>query len=188
EKNLYRYLKEWLGDLSQREVSEGIKSGFKALEYYKEQVTAEAVRAIGYARQMQKPIVVLAGRPYHVDPEINHGIDQLIVGLGAVVVSEDALYTPGHRTPVKVLNQWTYQARLYGAAEYVVTQSDMQLIHLVSFGCGTDAITSDEVKSLLGQGNKLYTQIKIDETSNLGAAKIRIRSMFASASKEVGGK
>ena len=78
------------------------------------------------------------------------------------------------------MNQWTYQARLYSAAEYVAQQPDMELIHLVSFGCGTDAITSDEVRDILQRGDKLYTQLKIDETSNLGAAKIRIRSMFAS--------
>ena len=122
---------------------------------------------------------MLAGRPYHVDPEVNHGIDALLVRHGAAVVTEDSVawHTPKFATTV--LNQWTYHSRLYAAARYCTTQPDMDLVHLVSFGCGLDAITSDETKEILQQGGKLYTQLKIDEITNLGAVNIRLRSLFA---------
>ena len=122
---------------------------------------------------------MLAGRPYHIDPEINHGIDELIGSFGFVVVSEDAVAFHEEYAPRRVLNQWTFQARMYNAARYVCAQPDMELVQLVSFGCGTDAITGDEVRSILEEGGKLYTQLKIDDISNLGAVKIRIRSLMA---------
>ena len=134
---------------------------------------------VAYARQNGKRIIVLSGRPYHIDPEINHGIDGLIASFGLVVVTEDAVAHLGQKKPVQVLNQWTYHSRLYAAAEYVTTQPDMQLVQLVSFGCGIDAITTDEVRAILERGGKLYTQLKIDEINNLGAVKIRIRSLLA---------
>ena len=124
-------------------------------------------------------IIVLSGRPYHIDPEINHGIDRIISGCGAAIISEDVVSDRVHKFPVKVLNQWTYHSRLYSAAKYVLTQPDMNLVQLVSFGCGIDAITTDEVRSILESGGKIYTQIKIDEITNLGAVKIRLRSLFA---------
>ena len=125
------------------------------------------------------PIIVVCGRPYHIDPEINHGINDLITSFGFVLVTEDALsYLEGY-APRKVLNQWTFQSRMYNAARYVCTQSDMQVVQLVSFGCGTDAITTDELRSILESGGKLYTQLKIDDINNLGAVKIRIRSLMA---------
>ena len=123
--------------------------------------------------------IVLAGRPYHIDPEINHGINDLITSFGFVLVSEDAVAFHEDYAPRKVLNQWTFQSRMYNAARYVCEQPDMQLIQLVSFGCGTDAITGDEVRSILEDGGKLYTQLKIDDISNLGAVKIRVRSLMA---------
>ena len=127
------------------------------------------------------PIVVLAGRPYHVDGEINHGINQLITSLGAAVISEDSicdLVTP-FKTDVR--NQWTYHARLYSAAKYIADTKDKDLlfIHLVSFGCGVDAITTDEARRILEEAKMPYTQIKIDEISNMGAASLRIRSLLA---------
>ena len=124
-------------------------------------------------------IIVLSGRPYHIDPEINHGIDRIISGCGAAVISEDVVSDRVKKFPVKVLNQWTYHSRLYSAAKYVLTQPDMNLVQLVSFGCGIDAITTDEVRSILESGGKIYTQIKIDEITNLGAVRIRLRSLFA---------
>ncbi len=134
---------------------------------------------IDHAREHGLPIVVVCGRPYHIDPEINHGIDELLTSFGFVVLTEDALsYREGY-APRKVLNQWTFQSRMYNAARYVCTQPDMQVVQLVSFGCGTDAITTDEMRSILEQGGKLYTQLKIDDISNLGAVKIRIRSLMA---------
>ena len=122
--------------------------------------------------------MILAGRPYHIDPEIGHGIDKLAASLGFVVVSEDSVCHLADPVPVHVLNQWTYHARLYNAAKYVTTQPDMELVQLVSFGCGIDAITTDEVREILEEGGKLYTQLKIDEITNLGAVKIRIRSLL----------
>lgn len=134
---------------------------------------------IEIARRSGMPVIVLSGRPYHMDPEINHGIDALIASFGLVVVTEDAVAWHTGRQPVNVLNQWTYHGRLYSAAAYVTTQPDMQLVQLVSFGCGIDAITTDEVRSILEDKDKLYTQLKIDEITNLGAVRIRIRSLIA---------
>ena len=127
---------------------------------------------------------MLAGRPYHIDPEINHGIHKLITSLGMAVVTEDSIYELADAPKLNVLNQWTYHARLYRAAEYVTTQPDMQLVQLVSFGCGIDAITTDEVRSILEEKGKLYTQLKIDEISNLGAVKIRLRSLVAAMEEQ----
>ena len=126
------------------------------------------------------PIMVVAGRPYHMDPEINHGINDLITGFGFVLITEDSVAIwKWTNSPATVLNQWTFHARMYNAARYVCTQADMELIQLVSFGCGVDAITGDEMRSILEEGGKLYTQLKIDDISNLGAVKIRIRSLIA---------
>lgn len=152
--------------------------GFAAYDQYKEDVFAFGDRAIAYARENHLPIIILAGRPYHIDSEINHGIDKLLGTLGCVVVSEDAI-RPKSRGRLKVLNQWTYHARLYEAARYAVEHGDTNLVQLVSFGCGLDAITTDQVRDILYAGDKLYTQIKIDEINNLGAAKIRLRSLLA---------
>ena len=131
------------------------------------------------ARSKGKKIIVLAGRPYHIDPEINHGIHQLVTSLGMAVVTEDSIVHLGKVPKLNVLNQWTYHARLYKAAQYVITQPDMQMVQLVSFGCGIDSITTDEVRLILEGAGKLYTQLKIDEINNLGAAKIRLRSLVA---------
>ena len=122
---------------------------------------------------------MLAGRPYHIDPEINHGINDLVTSFGFVLISEDAVAWHMGYEARHVLNQWTFQARMYNAARYVCTQEDMELIQLVSFGCGTDAITGDEMRSILESHGKLYTQLKIDDISNLGAVKIRVRSLLA---------
>ena len=125
-----------------------------------------------------KRIMILAGRPYHIDPEIGHGIDKLAGQLGFVVVSEDSICHLAQPQKVHVLNQWTYHARLYRAARYAAEHSDTELVQLVSFGCGVDAITTDEVRSILEENGKFYTQIKIDEITNLGAVKIRLRSLL----------
>ncbi len=187
-KSLYKLFREKGYDLSKKQIDMALEKGFIALHTYYEDIRIEARMAIDYARLHHKPIVVLAGRPYHIDPEINHGIDQLLNDLGAVVVSEDSICPKDEKPEVNILNQWTYQARLYNTAHYVARQKDIDLIQLVSFGCGTDAITSDEINSILQRAGKLYTQLKIDETSNLGAAKIRIRSMFAKAIEGQGRK
>jgi predicted nucleotide-binding protein (sugar kinase/HSP70/actin superfamily) len=108
----------------------------------------------------------------------------LIAGFNKAVVTESSISNRISRENRHVLNQWTYHARLYNAASYVRTQKDMELVQLVSFGCGLDAITTDEVKEILEEKNKIYTQIKIDEITNLGAVKIRLRSLFAALEKE----
>ena len=126
----------------------------------------------------------MAGRPYHADPEINHGIHKLIAALGFAVISEDAVAPLEPAFKVNLLSQWTYHQRLFSAARYVAAQEDMYLVHLVSFGCGLDALTADEVRSILEVCGNLYTQIKIDEVTNLGAIKIRLRSLIAAIEQE----
>lgn len=157
-----------------------LDKGFEALEAYFKDIRSKADEIISSARKEHKPIIVLCGRPYHVDPEINHGIDKLLNSLDFAVVTEDTVaYKVKDKVKTGVLNQWTYHARLYEAASYVSTQKDMNLVQLVSFGCGLDAITTDEVRRILEQNGKIYTQLKIDEISNLGATRIRLRSLKA---------
>ena len=123
--------------------------------------------------------MILAGRPYHIDPEIGHGINKLLRSLGFVVVTEDGVSWMTGYEKRTVLNQWTYHARMYNAARYAGQAENTELIQLVSFGCGLDAITTDEMRDILRGCGKIYTQIKIDEVDNLGAIKIRIRSLLA---------
>ena len=155
-----------------------VAAGFAAYEKWMADIRREGERAIRYAREHGKRIMILAGRPYHVDPEIGHGIDKLASSLGFVVVSEDSVAGLAEPAHVNVLNQWTYHARLYNAAKYAAAHEDTELVQLVSFGCGLDAITTDEVRSILEEHGKLYTQIKIDEITNLGAVTIRLRSLL----------
>ncbi|WP_276795674.1 acyl-CoA dehydratase activase [Ruminococcus champanellensis] len=180
-KNVARVMQETLADygITRKQTKAATEAAFAAQKQYREWVIAEGQRVIAQARAAGKPIIVLAGRPYHIDPEINHGIHKLITSLDMAVVTEDCVAHLGHVQDLQILNQWTYHARLYRAAEYVTTQPDMQLVQLVSFGCGIDAITTDEVRSILERKGKFYTQLKIDEINNLGAAKIRLRSLVA---------
>lgn len=166
-------------NVPKRETISAVKAAYTAYDSYKEDLRAEGRRYIDQARAEGRPILVVAGRPYHIDPEINHGINDLITSYGFVLITEDAISYLEDKAPRHVLNQWTYHARMYNAARYVCTQKDMELIQLVSFGCGIDAITGDEMRSILEEGGKLYTQLKIDDISNLGAVKIRIRSLMA---------
>ena len=166
-------------DIPKRETAAAARAAYEAYDAYVHDVRETGKQYIAYARAHDMPIIVACGRPYHIDPEINHGINDLITSFGFVLVTEDALsYLEGY-APRKVLNQWTFQSRMYNAARYVCTQPDMQVVQLVSFGCGTDAITTDEMRSILENGGKLYTQLKIDDISNLGAVKIRVRSLMA---------
>ena len=165
--------------LKKKQVLAAADAAYQELGNYYAEVRAEGQKAIAYADTHGLDIAVIAGRPYHVDPEINHGIDQLIASFGLVIVSEDAVWQLTEAPAVHVLNQWTYHSRMYGAAKYVTKKENAQLIQLVSFGCGIDAITTDEMRAICENGGKLYTQLKIDEISNLGAAKIRVRSMLA---------
>ena len=161
------------------EIQEAMEAGFQAYSAYLNAVREEGARIIREAERQNLPIIILAGRPYHTDPEINHGIDRLICSLGAAVISEDAVSYLAGPFHTNVLNQWTYHARMYAAAHYIKDKPNMYLVQLVSFGCGVDAITTDEVREICEKAGKLYTQIKIDEITNLGAVRIRLRSLFA---------
>ena len=184
-KKAFEMLSRYIPNLARSEVERAAKDAYAELAVYHARISARGEEIIERARDEGRQIIVLAGRPYHVDPEINHGIDKLIAGFGAAIVSEDVV-SERIKEPVKVhvLNQWTYHARLYAAARYIKDQPDMHLVQLVSFGCGIDAITTDEVRSLLEEEGRLYTQIKIDEITNLGAVKIRLRSLFAAVEQQ----
>ena len=172
-------LPKYFGGISEKEVQAAADAAYAEHEAHMAQIRVKGSEIIDEARRQGKRIIVLAGRPYHVDPEINHGIDHLITRHGAAVVTEDSISNRVERFPTSVLNQWTYHSRLYAAAKYCTTQKDMDLVQLVSFGCGVDAITTDETREILQAGGKLYTQLKIDEITNLGAVNIRLRSLFA---------
>ena len=182
---LYQTFKKY--GVDKKTIKNAYYKGVDELDAYRQEILAKGKEIMQKARENNKNIIVLAGRPYHVDREINHGIDKLLDSLDVAVVSEDSIpfnFKPLH---VDILNQWTYHARLFDAAQYVSQHDDMELIQLVSFGCGVDAITTDETRAILERNNKLYTQLKIDEISNLGAVKIRVRSLLA-ASLEKRGK
>lgn len=182
EKSLVRTLapclRELDGSIGRGELKRAVAEGFAAYRRYRTVLKEEGEKALAFARANGKRIMILAGRPYHVDPEIGHGIDKLASTLGFVVVSEDAICHLAPTQYVKVLDQWTFHARLYRAAAYAAEQEDTELVQLVSFGCGVDAITTDEVRAILEQKNKYYTQLKIDEITNLGAVRIRLRSLL----------
>ncbi len=167
-----------------RESLKAVENAFAELAEYRRKITEKGKEIIELSREEKRPIVVLAGRPYHTDPEINHGIDRMIVQLGASVITEDSIAPLTDKGSFGVLNQWTYHARMYDAARFVREQKDMNLVQLVSFGCGLDAVTTDEVRDILREKDKIYTQIKIDEITNLGAVKIRMRSLFAALEME----
>ena len=166
-------------NVSKKQINSAVKSAYWAHADFKSYVKEQGEKAIEYAKKHDLKIVVMAGRPYHIDSEINHGIDDLITSFNLVLITEDCISHHLPRPSLNVLNQWTYQSRMYNAARYVTKHDNMEFVQLVSFGCGTDAITSDEIRDILESKGKLYTQIKIDEINNLGAARIRLRSLIA---------
>ena len=186
EKKFARVLDRYFPGIPRREVRDAVRGAYAAYDGHMAKVRERGAAMLREARAKGLPVVVLCGRPYHIDPEISHGIDQQIGQLGAVVVTEDSVNLQTDKFPVDVLNQWTYHSRLYSAARYVAECADpgVNLVQLVSFGCGVDAITTDEVRRILQQGGKLYTQLKIDEISNPGAVRIRLRSLFAALEQE----
>ena len=187
EKRISAYFKEHGLVHERSRIRAAIDAGMKEYRHFHEELHQAHEEALAYARAHHHPIAVLCGRPYHGDPFISHQISQLLTQLGFVVVSEESIPLQ-EKKDVNVLNQWTYHARLYQAAYYAAKQPDMELVHLVSFGCGIDAITSDEVKAILKQKDRFYTQIKIDEIDNLGAVKIRLRSLKAAIEDREGGQ
>ena len=178
KKRLSAYFEQEFG-IPKKETHKAVDAAYQAYALYLKNVRETGAKFVDQARAEGRPIIVMAGRPYHIDPEISHGINDLITSFGFVLITEDCLsHLMGYESRT-VLNQWTFQSRMYNAARYICTQEDMQMVQLVSFGCGTDAITTDEIRSILEKNGKLYTQLKIDDISNLGAVKIRIRSLMA---------
>ena len=181
---MYEHLLPYFPTLKKKDVKKAASIAYKEYDAYEKKVFNEGMRIISEARKQNKTILILAGRPYHVDPLINHDIDKLILQYNCAVVSEDVVARLVKKPePSHVLNQWTYHSRMYKAANYVTDKDDMQLMQLVSFGCGVDAVTSDEVRDILERHGKIYTQLKIDEVTNLGTVKIRIRSLLEALQK-----
>ena len=186
ERKFPKILDKYFPGIPAREVREAIRAAYQAYQAHMKRIHERGLAMLKQARAEGRQVIVLCGRPYHIDPEISHGIDRLIGELGAVVVTEDAVSPLVEKFPTQVLNQWTYHARLYAAAKYIAQCGDpgINLVQLVSFGCGVDAITTDETRRILHEGGKLYTQIKIDEITNLGTVRIRLRSLFAALEQE----
>ncbi len=161
-------------------MAQAVRKAYAELARYKEDVRREGEKVLEDIRGKKITGIVLAGRPYHIDPEVNHGVAEMIQAYGMAVLSEDAVshLVPVMR-PLRVVDQWVYHSRLYAAAAFVSKQPDIELIQLNSFGCGLDAVTIDQIKEILEAGNKIHTVIKLDEVNNLGAARIRVRSLIA---------
>ena len=182
DKRLVKNLAEEFKSLhiTKAEIESAVKAAREEQDRFKADVRKQGEYALKYARQHEKKAIVLAGRPYHLDPEINHGINKLISSFDFVVLSEDSICHLGELPrPLRVLDQWVYHSRLYKAADFVGKHDDVELVQLNSFGCGLDAVTTDQVEEICERNNKMYTVLKIDEVSNLGAIKIRIRSLKA---------
>ena len=190
-KKIHSVLCREFGDIALSDVKNAAKAAYNEYDSYMDSIRKKGEEYLGYAESNGLPVIVLCGRPYHLDPEISHGIDKYICQCGAVLITEDSLGNKYKRFPTTVLNQWSYHSRMYAAARYVAQSDnpDLNLVQLVSFGCGVDAITTDEMRKILSEGKRIYTQLKIDEITNLGAVKIRLRSLFAAIDqKKKGGR
>ena len=172
-----------------KELMEAAKKAEEEYQNFKNDICKKGKEAVEYIDKHNLKGIVLAGRPYHSDPEINHGIDTLITSLGLCVLTEDSVANQVEaKRPLRVVDQWVFHARLYAAAEFVGHHDNLELIQLNSFGCGVDAVTTDQVEEILSSYGKMYTLIKIDEVNNLGAVRIRIRSLLASMNKRLAAK
>lgn len=166
------------------ELNDAVEKAENEYQKCKTDIRNKGFDTIQYLEENNLKGIVLAGRPYHIDPEINHGIDTLITSLGLCVLTEDSVSDKSEaKRPLRVVDQWVFHARLYAAADFVGKHDNLELIQLNSFGCGVDAVTTDQVEEILSSYNKMYTLIKIDEVNNLGAVRIRIRSLLASMKK-----
>ena len=171
-------------NFTKAELNEAAEKAEEEYQKCKADIRRKGSETVKYIEENNLKGIVLAGRPYHVDPEINHGIDTLITSLGLCVLTEDSVSDKTEaKRPLRVVDQWVYHARLYAAADFVGKHDCLELVQLNSFGCGVDAVTTDEVEEILSSYNKMYTLIKIDEVNNLGAVRIRIRSLIASMKK-----
>lgn len=176
-------------NFNKKELMEAAKKAEEEYQHFKNDIYEKGKEAVEYIDKHNLKGIVLAGRPYHSDPEINHGIDTLITSLGLCVLTEDSVANQVEaKRPLRVVDQWVFHARLYAAAEFVGHHDNLELIQLNSFGCGVDAVTTDQVEEILSSYGKMYTLIKIDEVNNLGAVRIRIRSLLASMNKRLAAK
>ena len=172
--------REFGADIPAEEIRAACQAGWEELEQSRIDIRKKGEEVLKFMEENHVKGIVLAGRPYHIDPEINHGIPEMITSYGIAVLSEDSishLSTPDR--PITVLDQWMYHSRLYAAANYVRLRDDLEMIQLNSFGCGIDAVTTDQVNDILAGSDKIYTCLKIDEVNNLGSARIRVRSLIA---------
>ena len=173
-------------NFTKAELMESAKKAEEEYQKCKNDIRNKGIETVRYIEENNLRGIVLAGRPYHVDPEINHGIDTLITSLGLCVLTEDSISNQTEaKRPLRVVDQWVFHARLYAAADFVGKHDNLELIQLNSFGCGVDAVTTDQVEEILSSYGKMYTLIKIDEVNNLGAVRIRIRSLLASMNKRI---
>lgn len=167
-------------DIPKDEIIAAVQAGLAEAEHAKRDVRSKGEETLAFLSATGTKGILLCGHPYHADPEINHGIADMITGMGLAVLTEDSVcHLDRSEGDVAVVNQWTYHARMYRAARLASTRKDLELVQLTSFGCGIDAITCDAVQEIMERNNKVYTLIKIDEISNLGAARIRLRSLLA---------
>ena len=175
-KRLYEIFEEF--NVTKKEIIEAVDAAFNERENVVSDIRKKGEETLKYIEEHKMKGIVLSGRPYHIDPEINHGLTDIITSFNMAVLTEDSVAHLGNlERPIRVVDQWMYHTRLYRAAAFVKERTDLELIQLTSFGCGLDAVTSDQVAEILASGGKMYTLIKIDEGSNLGAVKIRIRSL-----------
>ena len=171
-------------NFTKKELLNAAKKAEEEYQKCKKDIQNKGNETLNYMKENNLKGIVLAGRPYHVDPEVNHGIDTLITGLGLCVLTEDSVCMQTEvKRPIRVVDQWTFHARLYASADFVGKHDNLELVQLNSFGCGVDAVTTDQVEEILSSYGKMYTLIKIDEINNLGAVRIRIRSLLASMNK-----
>ena len=185
-KKIQKVLEREFGSIALSEVKAASEEAYEEYYRFMAKIREKGKEYLKLANENGLPVIVLCGRPYHLDSEINHGIDKLVCDCGAVLITEDSISDEVGEFSTTVLNQWTYHSRLYAAAKYIADSGnpDLNLVQLVSFGCGVDAVTTDEVRKILEKSNRIYTQIKIDEITNLGAVKIRLRSLFAAAEQQ----
>ena len=177
-KRLYEIFEEF--NVTKKEIIEAVDAAFNERENVVSDIRKKGEETLKYIEEHKMKGIVLSGRPYHIDPEINHGLTDIITSFNMAVLTEDSVAHLGNlERPIRVVDQWMYHTRLYRAAAFVKERTDLELIQLTSFGCGLDAVTSDQVEEILASRGKMYTLIKIDEGSNLGAVKIRIRSLKA---------
>lgn len=180
-----RLVEELAGEhLARNAIEAAVEAAYIELQHYKEDVQKYGQKILERVEREHLTAILLVGRPYHVDPEINHGIPEMIQSYGLPVISEDMLcHEPVEEETLSIVNQWSYHARLYHAASYAAAHDNVTLIQFSSFGCGLDAITTGQVKAILEKHHRLYTMIKLDEVSNLGAARIRVRSLLAALAR-----